>query len=161
MINFAGLPSYFWFTSSPPKESAHDDVAYTTAALRQDLSRVESAWEDCQSSRNRDAIYTYLTAVFDLVCWWTEEKRALERARKALRLQNISPSDHDEPFAGVIRFLPRSTKGPGPSGHASSVRAGLQVSFRTARPVHQAQGRHQQVRDAICPVPWATGLDWA
>ena len=64
---------------------------------------MESAWEDCQSSRNRDAIYTYLTAVFDLVSWWTEEKRALERARKALRLQNISPSDHDEPFAGVIR----------------------------------------------------------
>ena len=31
------------------------------------------------------------------------EKRAVERARKALRLQNISPSDHDEPFAAVIR----------------------------------------------------------
>jgi hypothetical protein len=43
------------------------------------------------------------TAVFDLVAWWTTEKRALERARKALRLRNIWPSDHDEPFAAIIR----------------------------------------------------------
>jgi hypothetical protein len=28
-------------------------------------------WEACQASRKRDAIYTYLTAVLDLVSWWT------------------------------------------------------------------------------------------
>jgi hypothetical protein len=103
MTNFAGLPSYFWFTSSLPKESAQNDVAYTTAALKQDLFRVERAWEDCQSSRNRDAIYHYLTALFALIQWWAAENHALDRARQALRLQNISPSDHDEPFAAVIR----------------------------------------------------------
>jgi hypothetical protein len=41
--------------------------------------------------------------VFDLFAWWTTQGRALDRARWALRLQNISPSDHDEPFAAVIR----------------------------------------------------------
>ena len=29
--------------------------------------RVRNAWEDCQSSRDRNAIYGYLTAVFELV----------------------------------------------------------------------------------------------
>ena len=31
------------------------------------------------------------------------EKRALERAQKALRLRHINPFDHEEPFAAVIR----------------------------------------------------------
>jgi hypothetical protein len=103
MTNLAGLPSYFWLTSSPPKESAQDDVAYTTAALRQDLARVESAWEACQSNRNRDAIYSYLSAVFRLVEWWEVDKRSHERARKALRLQHLCTFNHEDPFAAIIR----------------------------------------------------------
>src|SRR5512144_1289997 len=99
----AGMHSYFWLTSSRLREPVQDDVPYTTQALRQDLARVRIAWEDCQASRERNAIYGYLTAVFDLVAWWAAEKRALARARKALRLQNIWPSDHDEPFAAIIR----------------------------------------------------------
>jgi hypothetical protein len=63
---------------------------------------VRSAWDECQAKRDRDAIYSYLAAVFDLVAWWAAEDRALERARKALRLQNIWPSEHDEPFAAII-----------------------------------------------------------
>src|SRR5271157_6478597 len=103
MTNFAGLPSYFWFTSSPPKESAPDDVAYTTDALRQDLLRAEIAWEDCQSNRNRDAIYSYLNAVFSLVAWWEADKRSHERARKALRFQHLGTFEHEDPFAAIIR----------------------------------------------------------
>jgi hypothetical protein len=49
------------------------------------------------------AIYGYLTAIFDLVAWWTAENRALQRARQALRVRNILQSDHDEPFAAIIR----------------------------------------------------------
>jgi hypothetical protein len=81
--------------------STKDPVPYSEAALRQDLTRVRNAWDECQGKRKRDAIYRYLTAVFDLVAWWAAEDRALERARKALRLQNIWPSEHDEPFAAV------------------------------------------------------------
>jgi hypothetical protein len=103
MTDLAGMHSYFWLTSSRLREPVQDDVPYTTQALREDLTRVRVAWEDCQTSRDRDAIYSYLTTVFDLVGWWAAENRALERARKALRLQNIWPSDHDEPFAAIIR----------------------------------------------------------
>jgi hypothetical protein len=71
--------------------------------LKQDLMRVQNAWEDAQGSRERDAIYTYLTAVFELVAWWMAENGALERAQKALRLRHITPFNQEEPFAAVIR----------------------------------------------------------
>jgi hypothetical protein len=73
------------------------------AALRQDLERVRDAWEGAQSSRDRDAIYGYLTAVFALVTWWSAEGREIDRARRALRLQRLEVSDPEEPFAAVIR----------------------------------------------------------
>ena len=103
MTNLAGMPSYFWLTSSRLGELVQDDVPYTTQALRQDLLRVRSAWEACQSSRERDAIYTYLTAVFDLAMWWAAERCAIERGNKALRLRHIIPFDQEEPFAAIIR----------------------------------------------------------
>jgi hypothetical protein len=110
MTNLTGLPSYFWITSSPPKESAQDDVAYTTAALKQDLLRVRNAWDECQASRDRDAVYGYLSMVFDLVAWWTTDGRALDRTRWALRLQNLDASKCNEPFAGVILCTADPTK---------------------------------------------------
>jgi hypothetical protein len=103
MRNLTGLPSYFWITSSTPKEPVPDDVAYTTDALKQDLLRLRNAWHECQASRQRNAVYDYLSMVFDLVAWWTTDGRALDRARWALRLHNIDLSDHDEPFAAIIR----------------------------------------------------------
>jgi len=76
MTHLAGMPSYFWLTSSRLRKPLQDDVSYTTQALRQDLTRVRIAWDECQSSRDRNAIYGYLTAVFDLVMWWAAEDRA-------------------------------------------------------------------------------------
>jgi DNA-binding PucR family transcriptional regulator len=97
------MHSYFWLVSSRLKKPVHDDVPYTTQALRENLLRVQNAWDESQARRERDAIYTYLTAVFELVAWWMAENRALERAQKALRLRHINPFDHEEPFAAVIR----------------------------------------------------------
>ena len=103
MTNLEAPPSYFWLTSPGLRKSVGEDVPYTTQALRQDLLRLRNAWEESQASRERDAIYSYLTAVFDLVAWWAAEKRALERAHKALRLRHINPFENEEPFAAVIR----------------------------------------------------------
>jgi hypothetical protein len=74
------------------------------------LLRIQNAWEESQASRERNAIYIYLTAVFELVAWWLAENRALERAHKALRLRHIIPFDHDEPFAAIIRCTADPTK---------------------------------------------------
>jgi hypothetical protein len=62
-----------------------------------------------------------LGAVFDLVEWWTAENRTLERARKALRLRNIYPSDNDERSLPSFPALPirqRLISGLGQNGHA-------------------------------------------
>jgi hypothetical protein len=103
MTDLSEMPCYFWLVSPRIKAPVRNDIPYTDEALKQDLLRVQSAWDDAQGSRDRDAIYTYLTAVFDLVAWWMAENRALECAQKALRLRHIIPTDHDEPFAAIIR----------------------------------------------------------
>jgi hypothetical protein len=102
MTGLAGMPSYFWLTASRLRKPPQDHVPYTTQALGQDLLRVRNAWDECQSHRERDAIYCYLTAVFDLVMWWKAEDRAISRARWALQLQRLDLPTSDEPFAAVI-----------------------------------------------------------
>jgi hypothetical protein len=41
----------------PPRPSSKEAVPYSSAALRQDLERVRTAWADCQA--NRDSNYPY------------------------------------------------------------------------------------------------------
>jgi hypothetical protein len=124
MTDLAGMLSYFWLTSSRLREPIRDEVPYTTQALRQDLLRVRNAWDECQAHRERDAIYGYLTAVFDLVMWWKAEDRAISRARWALQLQHLDLPSTGEPFAAVIAAPPipaRWTSERDPSGRACSV----------------------------------------
>jgi hypothetical protein len=102
MTNLEGMHSYFWLTSSRLREPLQDDVPYTAQALRQDLTRVRRAWEDCQGSRHRNAIYGYLSAVFDLVMWWAAEGHAVSRARWALQLLHLDLPTTNEPFAAII-----------------------------------------------------------
>jgi hypothetical protein len=63
---------------------------------------VRIAWDECQASRDRNAIYGYLTFVFDLVMWWAAEDREISRARWTLRLQGVDLPTIDEPFAAII-----------------------------------------------------------
>jgi hypothetical protein len=86
-----------------PRPSPKEAIPYSSAALRQDLERVRGIWEDCQASRDRNAIYAYLTAVYGLIAWWAAEGREVDRARRALRLQRLEISGREDPFAAVIR----------------------------------------------------------
>jgi hypothetical protein len=85
--------------NNPPKET----IPYSNEAMRQDLDRLRGVWDDCQASRNRNAIYAYLTAVYGLVAWWRAEGRDLDRARRALRLRRLDVSEREDPFAAIIR----------------------------------------------------------
>jgi hypothetical protein len=71
---------------------------------------VRIAWEQCQASRDRNAIYGYLSAVFDLVIWWIAEGRAVSRACWALQLQHLDFPTTDEPFAAIILCTADSAK---------------------------------------------------
>jgi hypothetical protein len=88
--------------SAQLNRSVKEPVPYSKEALRQNLTRVRIAWEECQTNRERNAIYGYLSAVFDLVMWWKAEDRAISRARWALQLQRLDLPTTDEPFATVI-----------------------------------------------------------
>jgi hypothetical protein len=89
----------------PPRPSPKDAIAipYSSEAMRQDLERLRGIWEDCQASRDRNAIYAYLNAVYGLVAWWTAEGREADRSRRALRSQRLEVSDREDAFTAVIR----------------------------------------------------------
>lgn len=50
-------------------------MPYSAEALRQDLGRIRDAWERFQGTRDRDAVYRYLAAVFERVMCWKGEGR--------------------------------------------------------------------------------------
>jgi hypothetical protein len=110
MTNFEGMHSYFWLVSPRMKTAVRNSIPYTDEGLKQDLMRVQNAWDESQARRERDAIYGYLSAVFELVAWWMVENCARERAQKALRLRHITPFDHEEPFGAIIRCTADPTK---------------------------------------------------
>ena len=92
-------PSFLSDEQKPKPEP----IPYLATALRQDLTRVRSAWAKCQRRRRRDAIYTYLSAVYDFVTWWAAEGRDVERARRALWSRRLDVSEREDPFAAMIR----------------------------------------------------------
>jgi hypothetical protein len=79
------------------------NIAFSTDALKANLSRLEDEWETYQTTRNRDGIYGYLSAVFELVRWWAHERKSVEYARRALAVRRRQPvPEIAEPFAAVI-----------------------------------------------------------
>ena len=66
------------------------------------MLRLEDEWETVQASRDRDAIYQYLAAVFESVMAWAKEGRAVNRACRALHLRGRNSVREPEPFAAVI-----------------------------------------------------------
>jgi hypothetical protein len=79
------------------------NIAFSTDALKANLSRLEDEWETYQTTRDRDGIYGYLAAVFELVRWWAHERKSVEYARRALWLRgHRTLVKEPEPFAAVI-----------------------------------------------------------
>ena len=78
-------------------------IPFSADAMKASLLRLEGEWEIVQASRDRSAIYDYLTAVFEtVVAWWAQEGRAVNRAHRALHLRGYSTVRQPEPFAVVI-----------------------------------------------------------
>jgi hypothetical protein len=121
---------------------------------------VRSAWEDCQASRDRNAIYGYLSAVFDLVMWWAAEGRAVSRARWALQLHGLDLPTTDEPFAAIIRCTADSAKVDKRTrskwSRVMRYVDRVQIAFRAACSLHSAQRWDQRVCVAVCSMPRAT-----
>ena len=77
-------------------------IPFSTAALKANLLRLENEWEAYQVTRERDAVYVYLSLVFQTVVWWAKEGKAVKRAHRALHLRGHKSVREPEPFAAVI-----------------------------------------------------------
>ena len=77
-------------------------IPFSTEALQANLLRLQTEWEAVQASRDRGAIFQYLTAVFEIVMVWAKEGRAVKRACRALHLRGYKSVREPEPFAAVI-----------------------------------------------------------
>jgi hypothetical protein len=77
-------------------------LPYSGDALHWDLIRLHDAWRKARRHHDRFAIYEYLSAIFDLVMVWQKENRAIDRARRALRLKRRAYGKTIEPFAALI-----------------------------------------------------------
>src|ERR1700687_1099260 len=77
-------------------------LPYRGDALHWDLIRLRDAWRESRRQHDRFSIFKYLALVFDLVMVWEKENRAIDRARRALRLKNRPCGKTIEPFAALI-----------------------------------------------------------
>jgi hypothetical protein len=73
------------------------------STVEDELAMVRSAWIGYQSTRERDAVYKYLTAVFETVSRWKKQNRAKTKTNQALAAPNSTKAIRtNEPFAVVI-----------------------------------------------------------
>jgi hypothetical protein len=77
-------------------------IPFSTEALKATPLRLQNELEAVQASRDRNAIYQYLAAVFELVTWWEHDQKEIEYAHRALHLQGHKSVSEPEPFAAVI-----------------------------------------------------------
>ena len=84
------------------KDIDQTQVPYSNEALRADVRRLSSLWEDIQSSRDRKAIYLYLAPVLELAAVWEELGQIGEIASSALRLRDGNPQLARDPFGALI-----------------------------------------------------------
>ena len=71
--------------------------------VEDELAKARTAWAEYQSTRKRDAVYGYLSAVFQIVAGWKRLHCAKARSHQALSAAKKSTViKSEEPFAVVI-----------------------------------------------------------
>ena len=71
--------------------------------VEDDLAEGRAAWKACQSTRKRDGVYPFLTAVFGTVGRWKMERRAKAKSRQALKATGHGATIRNlEPFGVII-----------------------------------------------------------
>jgi hypothetical protein len=71
--------------------------------VEDDLAEGLAAWKNYQSTRKRDAVYVYLTTVFQIVARWKEQRRAKAKSHQALKAMGHRTTIRSlEPFSVVI-----------------------------------------------------------
>lgn len=91
--------SRFALTKQQISEIAH----IFDPAAKDELAKARTAWIKYQSTRKRDAIYGFLSAVFEIVSRWKKQNRAKASSRRALSATKRNGAIRtNEPFAVVV-----------------------------------------------------------
>ena len=72
-------------------------------SIRQRLGDVCNAWDDFQETRDRDAVYGYLRAVFSIVQHYNGRHRTKKLMRRAYKFAGLPIDMNADPLAVVIR----------------------------------------------------------
>jgi hypothetical protein len=109
--------SRFSLTKQQISEIAH----IFDPAAKDELAKARTAWIKYQSTRKRDAIYGFLSAVFEIVSRWKKQNRAKSSSRRALNATKRNGAIRtNEPFAslfGARRIRIEWMQRLGASGH--------------------------------------------
>jgi len=84
-------------TGSPSKETPKKK------RLRRRLADVCNAWDEFRETRDRDAVYGYLRAVFSIVQHYRWKGRPKKLIRRAFKFAGLAVDMNADPFAVVIR----------------------------------------------------------
>jgi hypothetical protein len=66
--------------------------------IETELAEVRKAWRVYRGTNSRDAVYIYLSKVFQVVTRWRRLNCAVKNSRAALRLQHDAPQMKPEPL---------------------------------------------------------------
>jgi hypothetical protein len=99
-IETQNAPTIAWFDDAVSADAGKATRSHDL--LRAELAPVRRAFVEYRGTRDRDAVYRYLDAVFGLVEKWNRLRCAKRWAKRALRQQNLRPSGQPDPFAAVI-----------------------------------------------------------
>lgn len=116
--------------TTPPTDASNTETP--KKSLQQRLMHVWNAWEEFQETRDRDAVYGYLRAVFSIVQHYRWKGRTKKLIRRAFKFAELPFEKNADPFAVVIRCtceqqLDRKTI----SKWSRALRYGAQVKRRT------------------------------
>jgi hypothetical protein len=84
-------------TNSPDRK-ARDKKSFADR-----LMHVSDVWDDFQKTRDRDAVYQYLRAVFSIVQHYRWKSRVKKLVRRAFEFADLPYDKNADPFAVVIR----------------------------------------------------------
>jgi hypothetical protein len=72
-------------------------------SIRRRLEKIRDAWKEFQASRERDAVYGYLEAVFAIVEHYKMRRRTKRLLRRAAKFSGLPLENNADPFTVVIR----------------------------------------------------------
>jgi hypothetical protein len=88
---------------NPCSQTGSPNSETSKKSLQKRLIHVGHAWDDFQETRDRDAVYEYLRAVFSIVQHYRWKGRTKKLIRRAFKFAGLPFDKNADPFAVIIR----------------------------------------------------------